>query len=174
VGRRLLHVRYWTGAGNNWADNLPKAPVHEVHSEITLEFESHLILSIAWAQGDFLEGLDVRIIDSVHFAPTVIDPEVLEANALPEWANMINSTFLGAAAALQEFDHGAQTAWAVRLRFDSEGSIVVALGEPSESSIPDYRPTSLIAIFDETVAKAFTHRGTQDSAWGSVIPSDSL
>jgi len=129
IGRRVRSVVYWSGPSGSWSDNQFLPGVHETASEVTLEFDGNLTLSIAWAQDGFIEGLDARIVDSTAFMPTVIEPQPFDASRLPAWSELMNRSMKSAAFAAQQMDDGIETGWAIRLQFEE----AEALLSPSES-----------------------------------------
>ena len=92
-------------------------------------------------------------------------PFEVRQDASGRWPELIGLRLSDAIQVVHETDRGA-TLWSVRLAFDQDRSLVVALGEKDESGSPTYLPDGLIVTDSEVVASSYVVPGAPQGAWG--------
>lgn len=120
-----------------------------------------------WLMRGEREGL------AVVFDPTAADLERdrVRAVSLPQsrsWANLFGRSVAGVGASWHVPTVGVEAVWAVRLQFNDNHRLVLALGEWRDGQIR-YIPDTVVAIFDATIAAEYKIPAAHEPAWGHDV-----
>jgi hypothetical protein len=142
--------------------------LHVVDQAVALGLDDGTSMTVAWAMDGYLEGLAFV---SASF-PEVFRPEVVASigvSASHLWQAVIGRRIDTVAVAAHISNEGCpQTIWSVRLGFDDNVSVVIALGDIGEG-VPEYRPDGLVVIGDMAIARRYMTPSGETSL-GTIVP----
>jgi hypothetical protein len=173
IGGRLTGVSYVVAEGDVWPSGHSADPrVHEIDMGLVLHV-GDTALNVTWVMDGHDEGLAVvagaALPDFFGISTTNIDV----GHVMP-WPSLVEHKVADLAWAWhQPYEDCAELLWAMRIRFDFAGSAVIALGDFS-NGVPQYLPDSMLAIFDEDLARFYSIPAGEGPAWGDVIDLHTL
>ncbi|MEU7927102.1 hypothetical protein [Micromonospora sp. NPDC049107] len=165
VGQNVSAVGYQPVSGGEWPNGHRHDTVHEIDMALKFSLEGGGSLVVRWEMQGLNEGLGVGLLTD-SLAGEFGSVDFLDVSATPEWRPLLGETIANIVGAFHVPNEGCPEAlWSMRFDFSHGRSAVVALGEMSGDDL-GYLPDGLVAIFDETEARAFTVGSSAQSAWG--------
>lgn len=170
TGDTLVVARYGTPQSVDWANQCPKMDVHDVDMCVVLETGAGQALELSWAIPGTDEGLAISLNPT---SPRSDHLTLTDVSGTPEWIGLVGKTIRGLGIAfLTHFDHlGTRSVrpWALRISFDDESSVVVALGEVDRGAQIHFIPDNLVTIFDAHISKGYGVLDGIDPSWGTDV-----
>ena len=163
VGQVVGAVTYRQTAHGGLLD-VPTAACHEVDLDVVIQFSAGNVF-LTWGRENMAEGIAVDMKDEIRSSEGISN---IDAGRSPQWRKLIGQR-------IRSVEFGWQTSepdsvaslWSLRFDLALDASVVVALGELDRQSSPTYFPDSLVVIFDEDTARAYTHEGAPGTAWAT-------
>lgn len=169
TGGRLSGVRYLIPAGASAEAEIEGGPLQEVAHGVVLTFDDGRELLVRWQ----MEGEDEYLL----FGPAAGDGLLADAVGVagqPEWRALLGRRIVRRGVARHVPWAGRPLVpWALRLEFEGDRSVVIALGR-NEDGVAGYLPTSVVVLFDADVARVYRLAGSSTSAWGDDDATEGL
>ncbi|MEV6646135.1 hypothetical protein [Amycolatopsis sp. NPDC051371] len=160
LGRRLSGVRYLVPAGASAAGEVEEGPVQEVAHGVVFAFEDGHVLFAQWQ----MDGEDEFLLLGSGDGGLLVD--AVEVGELPEWRPLLGRKIVRVGTARHvPWEGRPLVLWALRIEFEGDLSVVVALGEIRQG-VAAYLPTSVVVLFDADQARAYVVPSSETSAWG--------
>lgn len=143
------------------------ASIHEVSMAVELIMSSGRRLICAWLVEGGLEGLFIGPSDKWK-APRGATRRY-DASLVSSWPSRRGHRIKAVACGWEETsEEGFNSLWTLRLVLEDCDDVIIALGEFVENRI-EYISDSILVLFDESEARAYTPSGAFDSAWGGIV-----
>jgi hypothetical protein len=162
VGARVVSVRYrQTGVSGLAA--VPAGESHEVDLDVVFELSSG-IATVTWERNDLVEGLAIAFPDvAVEVEGTVSVP----ADESVQWRSYVGKEVRDVSLGWQVSEVDCpESLWVLRLSFETDAKVVLALGQLDTDGTPTYHPDSIVVVFGEDVARSYEPPGALGSSWG--------
>jgi hypothetical protein len=167
LGVELTAVKYLMPVGTIWPRGRADDKVHEVDHGLQLFTRAGAVVSVSWAMDGLIEGLCLEVRSEPVNASSDDLIAAIDVTGLQEWGPLVGRPLrlTGLATHIPSGTNRA-TVWSVRFESTNAANVVIALGEADGPSL-GYMPDNILAIFDESVARAFFIPGNSVSAWGA-------
>ncbi|MCU7723596.1 hypothetical protein ODJ79_07720 [Actinoplanes sp. KI2] len=161
VGRSLETVVY-RQTEHGGLTGVPDGLCHEVDLDVVLRLSTGGV-GLTWDRDDLVEGISVSAADQMSSTKGVINVDVGQT---PHWRPLLGQPIRSVSLGWQTSEEGCpESLWSVRLDVGTGGSVVIALGELDGDARPSYFPDGLLVIFAESIARSYSHLGTDGTAW---------
>lgn len=175
VGNQIRGITYVTIADTS-EGIVKRAGFDEIRLGVELELDHQNRFCAAWVMGGVprtsgrvrgdMQGLFVGP-GTVHDLFPIVETTTEQVGVGVDWTGHLGSTVTDVTTVWCETErHGVLSMWAARIDFESADSVVVALGRAAGNDI-EYHPTSVVVIFDESLARRYVPAASRLSAWGS-------
>jgi len=171
-GQRIHAVRYLIPSSSDDFSVGIRGDSHEISMGIELETRESIVSSFVWKMEGVCEGLAVGISSAAGVDRGAL-VRAFDVTLLDPWQLRSGSAIVEVGAAWHVPAEGCRTTlWSVRLTFESGAGVTICLGEQRAGVGLCYMPDSIVAIFDESVARSFRIPASDTTAWGVPLGTD--
>jgi len=164
-GSEVSRITYAIPAEGPWPSGRAQNNVHEIDDGVELLTPGDGVV-VRWAMSGRVEGLSVELLSEASYHPDHALIRRLDVSEFTQWQPFLGRPlFLRGIATHVPDGTDRATIWSLRFESSGEAKVVIALGEWTRAG-PEYLPDTLVAIFDEAIARSFRIPDNPISAWG--------
>lgn len=152
---------------------LSDTPAFDEAADAVLDFDGGVTARFTWYQQGPIERLTIGShaigTDEPCFSDDMSDSgSRRKVDATDRWG-LAGLELTGHEVIVGESSDGSIQPWSCRLDFGEHRSLVVALGEVTQSGAPTYMPDSILITADQRLAESYRTVTSSLTAWGSVV-----